>query len=74
MRAAAGAISRARARARAHEESGDDGRELGELQGGQYFVFRNLKDAWQRARSAVREPWPVWRGSRGLATYLNAKN
>ena len=42
MRAAAGAISRARARARAHLELVADGLELGELQGGQLWVVLNL--------------------------------
>ena len=53
MRAAAGATSRARARARAHDENAGDGRELGELQGGQLSVLLNLTHAWQRAGSAA---------------------
>ena len=42
MRAAAGAISRARARAHAHLDTAIDFLELGELQGGQYRVVRDL--------------------------------
>ena len=53
MRAAAGAISRARARARAHHELLGDGLELWELQGGQIWVITHLTHAWPRASSAA---------------------
>ena len=55
MRAAAGAISRARARARAHIEFVADGRERGEIQCGQLCVLLNLTRAWPRASSAAGE-------------------
>ena len=57
MRAAAGAISRARARARAHVEMAADGLELGGVQELQLCVLLNLTHAWQRASSAA------WGGS-----------
>ena len=53
MRAAAGSISRARARARAHPDRAADGRERGELQGGELCVDDNLTHAWPRASSAA---------------------
>ena len=66
MRAAAGAISRARERARARleiafddlaesVEKAADGLELGEIQGLQVSVPTNLTHAWPRARSAAGE-------------------
>ena len=54
MRAAAGVISRARARANAHAEIAGDGFELREIQGGQLCV-PNLTHAWPRASSAAGE-------------------
>ena len=54
MRTVAAAISGARARARAHVEIAGDGRELGEIQGGQH-VLLTLAHAWPRASSAAGE-------------------
>ena len=45
MRAAAGAISRARAKARAHFEMAEDCIEIGEIHGGQSFIILNLAHA-----------------------------
>ena len=53
MRAATGAISRARARASGHLEVVADGLELGELKCGQLCVLHNLTHAWPRASSAA---------------------
>ena len=53
MRAAAGAISRARTRARAHHETFLDFRKLGELQRLQHSVITYLKHAWPRASLAA---------------------
>ena len=50
MHAAAGAISRARARARAHRDMAGDGLERGETQGLQNWVITHLTHAWPRAR------------------------
>ena len=44
-RGCTGAISRARARARAHSETADDGPEISEIHGGQHQVLRNLTHA-----------------------------
>ena len=49
MRAAAGAISRALARPRAHLEIAFDGLEIDELQFGQLCVIIHLTHAWPRA-------------------------
>ena len=54
MRAATGAISQARARARAHDEILGD-QERGSIQGGQLSVMMHLTHAWQRASSAARQ-------------------
>ena len=67
MRAAAGAINRARARARAHLEIAGDGFELGELQGGQRLRPTHLTHAWPRASSAVGQARHDARGC-GLRT------
>ena len=64
MRAAAGAISRARTRARAHIEIVADGLELGELKGGQLWVVIHLTHAWSQAGSAAGE---ARRDARGCA-------
>ena len=48
MRAAAGAMSRAQARARAHKEIAADGLELGEIQRVQLCIMHNLTHAWSR--------------------------
>ena len=45
MRAAEGAISRARARARAHDVNFGDGQELAEIHGGQLCVMMHLTHA-----------------------------
>ena len=55
MCAAAGAISRARATARAHQERAADVFELGELHGGQLCVLHNLTRGWPHDSSAVQE-------------------
>ena len=52
MRAAAGAIGRARARP-AHHEMAFDGLELGEVQGLQLWGIIHLTHAWPRASSAA---------------------
>ena len=62
MRAAGGAISRARARARAHIETAADGLELGEIQSGQLCILIDLTHAWPRASSAI---WEARRDTRG---------
>ena len=49
MRAAEGAIGRARTRARAHNEIVEDSRELGQLQLGQVIVMIDLTHAWPHA-------------------------
>ena len=54
MRAAAGAISRARARARAHYDV-CDGPELGVCHGLQLCVRVHLTHAWQLASSAAEQ-------------------
>ena len=73
MRAAAGAISRARARARAHIESAGDGRELGELQVGQLWVLPDLTHAWPRASSAAGAARRDARGGAGAISRALAR-
>ena len=55
IRAIAGAISRARARTRAHLDTVADGRERGEIQGGQLCVLLNLTNVRPCASSAEGE-------------------
>ena len=73
MRAAADAIRRARARARAHVKLDGDFLERGEIQGGQLCVFYNLTHAWPRASSAAGEARRDARGCAGVISRARAR-
>ena len=72
-RGGAGAISRARTRARAHLEVADDYLELGENQVPQPCVIHNLKHTWPRASSAAGEARCDARGGVGAISRARAR-
>ena len=73
MRAAAGAIRRARARARAHHEIAGDGLERGSTQRYQVCVMMHLTHAWQRASSAARVRLGAMRAAAGAISSARAR-
>ena len=67
MRATAGAISRARARASAHNDHAADACKRGEIQCGQLWVRLHLTHAWPRASGAKRKVAVSISGARARA-------